>query len=399
MYDPGVMYGIASFMVAKTRDVNAIKTFTQFLKQCITSNQLGDPLVKQWRAAVNEYVVRISSLRKQDLLQTEWRELGDVLCTLEQNRYHEVLDCAGQCFYYAEEYGHAVKYWEKCGVTKKREYHLAKAEVSGFPDGLESLQQAEDYERIIAEWKMAGGLEKATGREWLKFVGPALEMEGQHWAAIPVYMQLGDSGKVLGCFAKGSKKVATLEFWEGLVHLVKYLVNRDRWTDAFHAIDEYEAAGSNAVRIKLRCYVVREFADSGVTYESIQRDLRRACDKFINRALQGNDWQRYLSLQEAGAALERTGSFNSIDEFYSRFLGNSKLKQFARERWMLNKRRQEDYFRSEGEKEKAEHIRIELSNRGYEWGIRLDRLNDLPHYPTVKPQKERKFADNEKGSQ
>jgi len=399
MRDIGVMYGIASFMVAKPRDVNAIKTFTRFLKQCITSNQLGDPLVKQWRAAMNEYVGRISSLSEQDLLQTEWRELGDILCSLEQNRYHGVLDCAGQCFYRAKEYRHAVKCWEQCGVTKKREYHLAKAEVSGFPDGLESLQQAEDYERIIAEWGRAGGLEEATGRKWLKFVGPALEMEGQHWTALPVYMQLGDSAKVLDCFAKGSKKVATSELWEGLVRLVRYLVDGDRWTDAFHAIDEYEAAGSNAARVKLRCYVVREFADSGVTSESIPRDQRRLYEKFIDRALQANDWQRYLSMEEVGAALERTGNHNKTVEFYSRFLDDSKLQQFARERWIFNKKRQENYFRSQGQKEQAEQIRIELSNRGYDWGIRLDRLDDLPLYPAVRPQKEREFADNEKDSQ
>ena len=200
--------------------------------------------------------------------------------------------------------------------------------------------------------------------------------------------------RVLDCFAELSKEVTPSDLWEELVRLIEYLIHRDRWTDAFSVIDKYERAGRNADRVQLRCRVVRELAYSGVTRESLPRDQRQLYEKFIDWVLKVNDWQRYLSPQEVGAALERIGAFNKTLDFYWRFVDDPELRQFARGRWILNKRRQEDHFRNQGQKARAEQISVELSNRAHDWGIRLDRLGDLPYYPTLTPEKGREeFVD------
>lgn len=390
------MREIASFMVADPHDVGKIKTFTRFLKGSIARNELGDPIVKQWSSVVNEYVLRISRLGEQDLPQHEWRQLGDILYNLEQNRYHGMLDCAGYCFYRAKEYEHAVNCWEKYGVPQKREYYLAKAELCRFPGGLEWLERAKDYKRIIAEWEKAGGLEKAAAERWLKFVGPTFEKKAQHWEAVPVYMQLGNIAKVLDCFDKGSKKVTTLDLQKELVHLVEYLTGKNCWIEAFNVLDKYETAGRGTNRAKLRYYVIRQLAHSDLTPESIPRSQRQLYERFIGRVLEVNDWQEHLSPQEVGTVLERIGSFNKTGEFYSRFLNNSKLQQFARERWILNMKRYGNYLKEQDQNEPSEQIRIELSNRAHDWGIRLDRLDDLPHYPIAKPEKEKELTKQRK---
>jgi len=376
---------VAVFVLKRPRDVEAIKTFTYVLENGIGNNRLGDPLTKQWRAVVKEYVRRISILTEQVLKQDEWQQLGVVLEALEKAGYQGVLDWAGKCFYRAANYERAVICWERCGATETREYYWAKAEVIGFPKGLEWLERAHADDRIIEKWEQAGGLNEATDPRWLQVVGPVLERKERYQEAFRVYLQLGDIAKVKECFEKASRNMPTSDLWEGLVSLVAHFMRRGHWLEVLDAIDVYfpGVVGHDTEKVALQYEVVRELAYSNLTPESLTTADRQRYENFVNPLLITSDWQQHLSMKEGGAALERIGGFISTLRFYERFISDPDPEQqeFARERWIATKRKHEEYFRQQPSSDRADQIKLELANQAHDWGIPADIR--LPPYPPL----------------
>ncbi len=392
------MREIAVFMITDPRNVNAIKTFTQFLGHCIGSNRLGDPLARQWRTVVNEYARRISDLAEQDLGQDEWEWLGTILEALESARYRVeiggyrgVLDLAGLCFYRAANYRRAITCWEGCGATQRREYFLAQVSVLGLPAGLEWLRKASGDDGVLDEWEKAGGLTSAADRRWLEYTGPALQRKNRFRDAFQVYMQLGDTGKLQESFAQASKVLAPSDLWVDLVSLVRYLTQRNLWAEAIDALDQYlpKVVGRDVEKTDLQCEIVRELAYSDLKPENLTRDQRQRYQNLVKEVESVQDWQQRLSPKELGAAMERIGLLLiDILRFYEQFVSSPDLEiqQFARERWIITKRKHEDYFKKQGQENRAGEIAKELANKAHDWGIRPD--TDLPLYPSLGPRRE-----------
>jgi tetratricopeptide (TPR) repeat protein len=396
------MRELAAFMIKDPKDVDAINAFTQFLKKCIGSNRLGDPLTKQWRTVVNEYARRISSLAEQGLKQDEWEQLGVVLEALENARYRVelgeyrgVLDLAGICFYRAKNYSCAVACWERCGAVetfkRKKEYCLAKARVLGLPDGLRWLVKLRDDDRILKEWQKAGGLVGATDRRWLEYIGPALQRQKRYPDAFQVYMRLGDTRKLLESFGQASEVLPPPDLWETLVSLVGYLIHQNFWVKVLDVLEEYfpKVVGRDAEKASLRYDVVRGIAYSELEPVKLTRAQRQRYERFLGEVELAQDWQQYLSPEEFGAAMERIGLLLvDVLRFYEQFVSNPEpeVQRFARERWVVTKKKHREYVKRRGPEDREKEILRELENRARKWDMRSDV--DLPLYPSLGPLRE-----------
>lgn len=367
--------GVAVFMsqVDNSPNLNAVRNFTRFLRDCIANKQLEHNLLnKQWKIALEEYAKRIVVLVGGTILPLkEWQKFGDVLEAVGMFGDNEMVNRAGACFLRAKNYESAVRCWEKCGVTRKRDYYLAKAEVLGFPECLEYLEKAGEHDRIIALWENAG---KPVATQVLRYVAAALEIKQRYLWAFPLYIKLDNVVKVQECFESLSQEKQQ----EALEILLQYLICKNHWSEFIEIVEQYFSieSGLDANKADLKFDVVYEIAHSQLKPEDIEQDYQRY-EKFIKeQVLSAEDWHNHLLMEHVGVALEKMGALVETLRFYEGFVSDSnpQLRQFARERWIATKKKQVDYFITQGQPDKEAKSRSELQrNAGY-WNIPVDSV-------------------------
>jgi len=359
---------IAVFMSQKP-SLKTVRDFSQFLHSCIGSNQFENSHnSRQWKIAIEEYAKGIAGLiNGHQLKQPEWQLLGEVLAALGEAGYNGMLYRSGLCFYSAKNYQRAMESWEACEATRQPKYYLVKAEVLGFPAGLEYLEKAGKGDRIINEWNLAGKPQDAT---WLKYVGASLLKRNQYIDALQVFCWSNDLPKVKDCFEKlssGKPKINVLQLF------LEYLIDHQHWGEAIEVIEKYfpKAVGSRAEKASLRRNIVRKLAESDLNADEIKAEYRQRYEKFMKQIISQQNWQQYLSVSLVGTALEKIGGLGVTLEFYQSFCNHSEsqLRQLARERWLVNKRKQENYHRTKGEIHKAEDIHLEIAEKTAQWNI------------------------------
>lgn len=401
--NPAIERSLALFMVADFKDLEAINTFTSLIRGnklliVESSNQPSNLEAsilhsKQWRKALEEYVNRIEGLLNIPNIQvTQWQQLGEVLEALRTHGYSpdsesndQLNSLAAACFYRAENYEQAVRIWEECDVTQNSEYNRAKAKLLGIPEGLEYLAQAGEHDSIIAEWEKEG---KPRLLHWLPYVAPALEIKQQYQQAFVVYIWLDELTKVKECFEKACQGVPTIKL---ITVLLQYFYRQKHWPDAIEAIEKYspKVIGSERQKADLKFDFVYEIAISDLAPDDIIKEHRKLYEKFIKeQILSTSDWQKSLLMQQVGIALEKIGSLVETLEFYEQFVSqsNPELRQFAQDRWIATKKKQEDYARTHGQMEKAAKSHSELLKKAVKWAISPDMVPiDPPAAPKQRP--------------
>ena len=337
-----VEHPIVKFM-CQNKHLNEIRELTKFIQENSDRWQ-SNYLSKPWKIAVNEYIRQIKKLQSQNLDKKEWQKFGDVLETLDAAKYNGCAEIAGDCYYRAENFKRAVSCW-KSSSTQKREYNLACAFVAGFPEGLQYLEKAEDYHRIVSEWEKAG---KPRNTQWQKN------------------------------FEYVTRSLLHLSRYKDLI---EYLIQTRRWLDAIAAIEKMPESEATS----LRCDIVRELARSNLTPEDA-RSQRSRYKSFIEK-VQSSDWQQHLSMPELGITLEKIGEFVPTLEFYEKFFDhNSQLQQFARQRWLATKKKQLDYEKTTTNTNRVAEIRQEINSKASEWNIHLNSIPLDPILPSATTQ-------------
>ena len=389
--DQGAIHGVrrtlerflAIFMVAESQDLEAVKNFTPFLRDTLANNLSEDSrLSKQWKKAVDEYANRIEALLNvSNVKPDEWQQFGEVLQAFELAGYNAVNHLAAECFYRAKNYEQAVRIWEACGATQKPEYNRAKASLIGYPEGLEYLAQAGDYDSITLLWEQAG---KPRTLHWLPYVAPALEAKQQYQRAFVVYIWLDELVKVKECFETASQGTPPIKLF---TVLLQYFYRKKYWLDAIEAIEKYlpTVVDSEGQKAGFKFDFVYELACSELMPETLTKEHRKRYEKFIKeQVLSTSDWNQHLLMQQVGVALEKVGSLVETLGFYEQFISHpdQKLRQFARERWIATKKKQENYARKQGHSEKASRTHSELLKKARNWSI---AQQSVPLHPPLVP--------------
>lgn len=385
---------LATFMIAQPQDLGRIKEFTNLLRSQLSSTDTQNQRLNneqlfishQWKKAVEEYVHRLEMLLNvTDLNLPEWHQIGEVLQALVSVGYSEFCQLAGECFYRGENYEQAVRQWDACGDTQTPEYNQAKVRVLDHPERLEDLAQVGNYDRIIQLWEEAG---KPRDRRWLNYVAPAWEAKQQYQQAFVVYVWLDNLPKVKQCFKTASQETPPIKLF---AVFIQYLYRKQYWQEAIEAVETYlpKISGSEQQKAVLKFNVIYEIAISELKPENLTKDERRHYHQFIKTQISApSDWQQYLLMQQVGIALEKIGSLRGTLEFYEQFISHpdKTLRQFARERWIAIKKKQEEYARRQGQTEKANKSQSELVKQGRIWSVALQSVPlDPPPAPKERP--------------
>ncbi|WP_254173600.1 hypothetical protein [Planktothrix pseudagardhii] len=332
---------LVEFMAQTPKTLPNIRQFTQFLEESLSNQILQENrLVKAWKAAVQDYSRQIRILMREKILDPEeWQRFAEVLEGLDEAKYNGVLELAGDCYYRARNLRRAVRCWQDSNTTQKREYNIAQAELSGFPEGLPYLEKAGDFERMIVEWEKSG---KSGSQQWLKH---------------------------LDCLGRALERQNRLRDW------IDYLIKIKRWIDAIAAIEKC----SKLEAILFRFELLRQIARSNLTPEQA-RDFRSRYLTLIEKVLSSDNWRQKLTMVEVGITLEKIGELVPTLKFYERFINCNELalQDFARERWLATKLKQKDYALV-AEPIRAEEIHQDIIRKSKDWKINPATLNiDTP---------------------
>ena len=331
---------LVEFMAQTSKTLPNIRQFTQFLEESLSSQMIKENrLVKAWKSAVQDYSRQVRILMREKILDPEeWQRFGEVLEGLDEAKYNGVLELGGDCYYRAKNLRRAVRCWQESGANQKREYYLAQAELSGFPEGLPYLEKALDFERIIVEWEKSG---KSGNQQWIKH---------------------------LDCLGRALERQNRLRDW------INYLIRIKRWIDAIAAIEKCGKLEAILFRFEL----IRQISHSNLTPEQA-RDFRGRYLALIEKALSVSNWRQKLAVVEVGIALEKIGELVPTLKFYERFFNSNEppLKQFAQERWLATKLKQKEYSLV-AEPIRAQEIQQDITRRAKEWNIDPATLNSDP---------------------
>jgi tetratricopeptide (TPR) repeat protein len=379
-------YSLAIFMIAQPRNIEAINNFTAFVSRVLSafSGNLEEETTEetsvvlslqklansqQWKKAIEEYANRIESLLKiPEIKPDEWQKFGEVLETLGKTGYSELNLLAGECFYHAENFSEAVRIWEASGFTQKLEYNRAKATLLNLPESLEYLEKAGEHNTILVEWEKAG---KPRDRQWLQFVAPALELKQQYQQAFVVYIWLEQLAKIKECFEKASKGTPSIKLFSVLL---QYFYRIKSFGEAREAIEKYlpTAIGSERQKADLKFNLVYQISCSDLVSESLTKEQRQGYENFLKtQVLVNSEWQQYLLMKQLGIALERIGLIVESLDFYEQYLSDSdpELRDFARERWLAIKKKQENYSKKHRQSYKASKLHTEIFKKARSWSI------------------------------
>ncbi|NEO29339.1 MAG: hypothetical protein F6K36_02570 [Symploca sp. SIO3C6] len=371
------------FMAAPSQDWEAIKHFTSFIREQLKNGKLKVDVEQQkiqlscpqdrWQEAVEEYAKRIDELLDfQDLNSEQWQQLGELLETLK-SRWSWLNFLAGKCFYRAQKYEQAVRNWEDSDAIQTQDYNKAKALSLGIPEGLEYLTKVGEYKIIITEWEQIG---KPRDHHWLKYVALALENLHQYQKAFVVYIWLDELIKVKECFERLNQEAVQVKI---LTIFLQYLYRKQSFKEALEIIEKYLpiVIVSDTQKSILKFDFVYQLACSELIPEDVGTQQKEnneveLYEKFFKeQVLSTSDWHQYLLMPQVGIALEKIGLLVETIEFYDRFVSSPdpELQQFARERWIATRKKQENYAKEQGHTLQASRIRSEILNKARSWLI------------------------------
>ncbi|RCK81186.1 MAG: hypothetical protein OZSIB_2563 [Candidatus Ozemobacter sibiricus] len=149
----------AQFMATTHPDAKATQALLAALHERASrsnGSSLGNPFAPQWRQAVETLTSNLDRFDVSALDRPTWEQAARLLERFQREGFPNTAIAAGECFYKIGAFGEAVRVWEGIRHHHPRVW-LARAEVEGFPAGLPHLQKAGAEDRILEEWRKAGG--------------------------------------------------------------------------------------------------------------------------------------------------------------------------------------------------------------------------------------------------
>lgn len=293
----------------------------------------------------------------------------------------------------------AVSRWEKAGETKMEDYLRAKAAVEPYPGKLLSLVKTRSYEEITREFESHQGTGLNT-EQWTAVAEAYLQQQMTE-PAVNAAWEAGDPAllrrSALKALCSGLESTAIRAISSALIVMVKL----EEWESLakFAATLEFAPDASwnetaprefiEKAADTMQCILIRGLARSD-RFAEMPGHLQRQFGDFLRRFLRVKEglWRGFVTVQEAGAAIERGGRFSDALAFYEAVAREPNFsedeKNFARRRWILAKNRQLDYERSQAAaSKKTSDLQRDLAEAMSRMGVK--RLADLPKYPALQP--------------
>lgn len=374
---------IIDFMSAETGDWTTLEHFSHWLSN-ETDLQSDRSDSSQVDAALKQYLSYIqNAIAQPDSLQPQqWQFLGNTLQPLKNNGYPNAANLALKCFYWGRDYQATVSYAEAGNITTIREYYLAKAEVLGFPTGLQFLIQAQEYQQVIQHWKDNN---KPRDREWLNSVATAYEALDNYKNALATYSWLDNLEKVKSCLQIIQSRLPQ-DFTRSLRFTIRYYIDDGYWLDAIATLESHLELLNHPENTSFKQTIISHLAKSDLTPDTLNIDLRKRYTTFLKQQILASNWQQYVSMEYVGVTLEKIGALVETLQFYEDFTATS---IFAQKRWLATKLRQAQYYQTTQATAKAQKAEAQATQKAQQWQIALQDITlappDLTDVPVFSP--------------
>jgi tetratricopeptide (TPR) repeat protein len=356
---------------------------------------IGEPI---WREALDSTLQPLVDPKHPPYVADElWNSLVASLDRIRASGVAIPTNVCAQIYFSAKRYRDAVELWDKSGETKPTAYHKAKATVEPYPENIMSLSSLGLVNEIVQAYSAAPGA--ALSSEQATIVVDALRESKRLDDAYDLAWSAASAAPMLrlvpSALHKGDKVAASRALHAGIILLIK----KEMWdlVTGFASSLEFAPAPEWKEQ-KFRGWVKSEADAMQVTLvralarsealPNAPKNVQRRLSDFLRQYLRGKEgrWRSQLSLAEAGAAVERGGRFTDAIAFYEA-VANEEFskddKAFAARRWLVNKQRQADYEKSQGDPRKATQIEHDLKQEMV--ALRITALDELGQFPKLVP--------------
>jgi hypothetical protein len=347
-----------------------------------------------WRDALAELIRKLSG--QSGVSIESWRQLAILLEKLRQSGMSPPASDAAAVNFASGRFVDAVRLWDEAGNTRDPNYARAKAFAEPYPERVVPLASLKLWREIESDYMAHPGTELRP--EQAVCVANALRESHRlkdsfqvAWAArvadplLRLCLETHANDPSLAVQALHGALVCMVDRknWDLLAPLIVGTPFRPttEWTEP--SIISWITKEADQVRATL----VRAFGRSGDLSDAPEHQ-RKSWEKFLRDYLRVKDgrWHNNVSVEEAGAALERAGRFTDAIAFYEavrRLSGVAADKLFARRRWLVCKDRQLRHEQSQGESGRTRQIEREINLE--KASLQIDSIVSLGEYPDLKP--------------
>jgi len=387
---------LAHFMETEVRTAETLRSFSNFIAECLDKNTLPKAVSFQWRRGISEFHQLIESLEVSGLKQDEWQRIALILEDLGSRGYPDTSSAAGQCYANAGDLPQALRIWERSANTQHTGYYIAKAQTLVYPQNLEWWEKAGDYEKIYSEWEKSGGLEKSDTRT-LRLVAPIFEQKKRYWDACQAYLRLPDidTKKIIGLINQiGQFTGGMIANRDEVKAVLSFLASRGQWEYLMSLQDKlFQAITKTNERMELRYEMLRLLSVAKTTDDLRNGGVREKIYRSLVRPVKDQKgWMRELDFDVMSLAVEKLG-FDMSLRFYESHINdelNPDYRDTARRGWLSNAEEKIQYHRERGDDEnRTLRLRSDFTRRKKEW----DYLNKVA--PETSPVPSTKSLDRE----
>ncbi|QDZ40444.1 hypothetical protein FRE64_11045 [Euhalothece natronophila Z-M001] len=374
-------YPLIEYMatLSSNPQVSQLDNFTQILKSQLNKEQFKQEILSpQWQNALESYYQQINLFIKNKSqefysnCENHAQILEKVSSIITQDRKNKYLKLAGYCYFYSKNYQQAINCWELSKTTNIPEYYRAKAYILGMPKGLEYLVRLGANQEILQAWEKAN---KPMQPQWLSYVAPVLEANSHYETALQAYCHLNKKDKVHACWKKISSP--SLKLISGLI---SYYIHFQHWEEMITTLESYISQIIQNTNTLFLPFLTR-LAASKLTPESLNKQQRQRLETLFQDSIIPLSKPQNYSTYYVGVILEKMGALVLSLQFYENYTGNqtsSKLRKFARQRWLAVKKKQALYFQNQGKNERANNLEKEVKRRAIHWSIPPQEIKLTP---------------------
>jgi hypothetical protein len=398
-------YRFARALKGESSAADALRLVDQFLSRCADSDfaerYAGSA---SWQRALEQVVREEFRLdadgaggRQPSPTVREAARMVDCLARARELGFSVSPDVEGSVNYRAEHFAEAVRLWDLAGSTTSVWYARARARSDPYPQRVVALAKLKEWQEIVDDFRRDSNaaltVEQATA------VVEALTERGQLSDAL----QLGwRTQAVVGLAVVGERalKAKESEIANRAMHawvaaavpqcawdVIAWLFDSDVGTKGSGQGGEAFRAAAAEQRSTLRLTFVRAFARSG-SLSTASDSIARKVAEFLRERLRmrDGDWRAWVSVEEAGAAIERAGRFTDALAFYDavrKQSPNGAEQEFAKRRRLVAVNRQLAYEKSK--RESGQTRQLERDLRQAMASLRIQKIEELPEFPALEP--------------
>ena len=351
-----------------------------------------------WKEAIGALMqALVKHENSSQVTEDRWGRIAGSLNRIKQKGVSiSGTEASGRVFYFARHYRDAIEAWDAAGL-KPEGYDRASAAVMPYPERVIALGNLGSTDDITKAYLHSP--DASLSPEQAAIVADALTKSGRMEDAAAVVWESGVAAPMLriACAALSTGDMNTAsqglhagmillvrqKQWETLTAFVSSLVftPSDEWKTS--KLEEFVKSEADALVVTL----VKALARSD-DLPDVSKNVQLRIARFLKRYLRvkDGDWNKHLTVLEAGAALERAGRFTDQLGFYDGVQHGTFSRtdvEFARRRKLVCKQRQADHERERGQTVKASNIEHDIREKLR--ALRVDSLAALGQFPSPPP--------------